>query len=96
MQIPKRDIEKSLKKKGFIQEYGDHNCFYHEYKGKRTGAYAKVSYGTKYKDYGIQLIRLLKRQLLLNSIEETKRLLKCPMNAKEYIILLKKKGIIND
>ena len=97
MQISKKIIEQSLQKKGFIKEFGDHIFFYHEYKGKRTGAYAKVSYSAKkYKDYGVQLINLLKRQLLLNSIQETKRLLQCPMDANEYINILKEKGIINE
>jgi len=73
MQIPKRVIKKSLKKKGFVEKEGDHKYFYHEYKGKRTGAYAKVSHGSrKYKDYGIQLIRLLKRQLLLILLKKQK------------------------
>ena len=97
MQISKKVIERSLQKKGFIKKSSDHIFFYHEYKGKRTGAYTKVSYSAKkYKVYGVQLIKLMKRQLLLDSIQETKQLLQCPMDADEYINILREKGVIND
>jgi len=43
MPIDRKRIEASLRKKGFIQEGGDHKYFYHEVNGKRTGAYAYVS-----------------------------------------------------
>jgi len=94
MQIPKKEIERSLLKKGFVKEHGDHNYFYHEYEGKRTGAYAKTSYGSKYKDYGINLIKFLKKQLKLDQNDQAIKLLKCPMNKQDYETILQKKGII--
>ena len=38
----------------------------------------------------------MKRQLLLDTIQETKQLLQCPMDANEYINILREKGVIND
>lgn len=38
MQIDRKLIESSLRKKGFIEEKGPHKYFYHEVEGKRTGA----------------------------------------------------------
>lgn len=93
MNIKRTQIESSLRKKGFVEEGGDHEYFYHEIDGKRTGAWTKVSRGSGYKDYGINLLKAMKIQLRLDSLEQVRRLLECPMDANEYNNILKKKKI---
>ena len=94
MQIPRKKIEQSLKKKGFVNDQNDHRYFYHEYNGKRTGVYTYTSYGSNYKDYGMSLIKLLKRELKLDSTMDAMNFLKCPMTQQQYEKKLKNKGII--
>jgi hypothetical protein len=94
MQIPRKKIEKSLKKKGFVNDQNDHRYFYHEYNGKRTGVYTYTSHGSKYKDYDNSLIKLLKRELKLDSTMDAMNFLKCPMTQQQYEKKLKNKGII--
>ena len=93
MSIKRTQIESSLRKKGFIEEGGDHKYFYHEIDGKRTSAYTKVSRGTGYKDYSINLLKTMKIQLRLDTLEQLRRLLECPMDANEYNDILKKKKV---
>lgn len=93
MSIERKQIESALRKKGFVEEGGDHKYFYHEVDGKRTGAYTKVSRGTGYKDYGIHLLKAMKMQLRLDTLEQVKRLLECPMDADEYNGILRKKSV---
>lgn len=95
MPIPKRLIEKSLRKKGFVQDNNDHRYFYHEFNGKRTGAYAYTSHGSKIKEYDNRLIDILKKELRLNTLKETKDLLKCPMDKTKYESILKDRGILS-
>lgn len=93
MQIDRRHIEASLRKKGFVQEGGDHKYFYHEVNGKRTGAYAYTSRGSGYKTYDENLLTVMKKELRLDSLNQVKRLLECPMDSDEYNAILKQKGI---
>ncbi|MBI5233528.1 MAG: hypothetical protein HY880_04165 [Deltaproteobacteria bacterium] len=93
MPIDRRLIEASLRKKGFVQEGGDHKYFYHEVNGKRTGPYAYVSRGSGYKTYDDNLLSAIKRELRLDTLRETRDLLECPMNGEEYKSILKRKGI---
>ncbi|MDA8240907.1 MAG: hypothetical protein M0Z67_11140 [Nitrospiraceae bacterium] len=94
MPIERKQIETSLRKKGFVQEGGDHRYYYHEVEGKRTGAYTFISHGSGYKVYGDNLLKAMKIQLRLDSTNQVKRLLECPMDAAEYRTILQQKGII--
>ena len=93
MQIDRKQIESSLRKKGFIEEKGTHKYFYHEVDGKRTGAYAFTSRGSGYKTYGDSLLKAMKTELRLDSLIQVKRLLECPMDGEEYNTILKQKGV---
>ncbi len=92
MQIDRKLIEASLKKKGFVEEGGDHRYFLHQH-GKRTGVTTFTSHGSGYKTYGITLLKRMRIQLRLDSMLQTRRLLECPMDADEYNAVLKEKGI---
>ncbi len=93
MPIDRKIIESSLRKKGFIEEGGDHKYFYHEVNGKRTGSYTFISRGSGYKTYGDTLLKRMCVQLRLNTLTQVKRLLECPMDMDEYNSILRKKGI---
>lgn len=93
MSIPRRKIESSLKKKGFVQGPGDHRYYYHEVGGKRTGAYTFVSTGSKYKTYDISLLKPMKMQLNLDNLIQVRNLLECPMDLEEYNRIIKSKGL---
>lgn len=93
MQIDRKRIEASLRKKGFVEEGGAHKYFYHEVDNKRTGAYAYTSRGSGYKTYGDNLLKAMKMELRLDTLNQVKRLLECPMDTEEYTSTLKKKGI---
>jgi len=96
MQIPREQIESSLCSKGFKEDRGrDHRRFHHIYKGKKTGISTKTSHGSeRYKEYQDPLLSKIKRQLKLDSKEELKGLLLCPMSGEEYNQKLRSKGLL--
>ncbi len=93
MQLDRRVIVSNLPKKGFVQDNNDHSYFYHEYQGKRTGAYTYTSYGTKYKTYGPGLIDAMKKELKLDTAKQVRDLVQCPMSAEDYNQCLIQKGV---
>lgn len=93
MPIDRKQIESSLRRKGFVEEGGPHKYFYHEVNGKRTGAYAYTSRGSGYKTYGDTLLIAMKKELRLDLLNQVKRLLECPMDGEEYNEILKQKGV---
>ena len=94
-QIDRKQIEQSLKKKGFVVEETHHHYFHHEYKGKRTGAFTYTSHGSKYKTYGDDLLKLMKKQLRLDNLNETRQLLECPMDGEQFNEKMRAKDIIS-
>jgi hypothetical protein len=94
MQIGRKKIESGLLSKGFVRgEETHHNYFYHIYSGKRTGAYTYTSHGSRYKTYGISLIKMMKTQLKLDNNKEVFNLCTCPMDGDEYNQKLIDKGV---
>ena len=96
MPIERDIIESSLITKGFTKDVsGDHRYFHHEIEGKKTGISTYTSHGSgKYKTYGDDLLRLMKKQLRLDSMRQVKDLLECPMKKNEYILILKEKRLL--
>lgn len=94
MQIDRKEIESSLVAKGFVREDTHHRYFYHEVKGKRTGIQTYTSHGSDFKTYGDNLLKMMKRQLRLDTLTQVVDLLKCPMTGEDYYKNLKKKGLI--
>jgi len=94
MPIDKRQIESSLLSKGFIREDTHHRYFYHEINGKRTGISTYTSHGSKPKEYDDNLLKMMKKQMKLDSIGQVRDLLLCPMSGNDYNQKLKDKGII--
>lgn len=89
-----RDVRKSLKKKGFVEKHEHHIYLHHEISGKRTGAYTYVSHGASSKEVGNDIVRSMKRQLLLSSMKDVRDLVNCPMSADHYNELLLEAGYI--
>ncbi|MFH1503935.1 MAG: hypothetical protein ABIH08_00870 [Candidatus Omnitrophota bacterium] len=94
MQIDRRVIEKNLPPKGFIEENTHHKYFYHEYQGQRTGAYTYTSHGSKYKVYGVSLLKRMKKELKLDTIKQAADLFKCPISGEDYNNILQNKRMI--
>jgi hypothetical protein len=94
-QIDREQIERALPQKGFVREDTHHRYFYHEYNGKRTGAFTYTSHGSQYKTYSDTLIKRMRQQLRLDSLHEVKDLLLCPMNGDQYNEKLKAKDLIS-
>lgn len=94
MQVDKRKIESSLPSKGFVIDETHHTYFYHEYQGKRSGAYTYTSHGSKYKSYGESLLKRMKKELRLDTIRQVVDLIDCPITEDGYNQILKNKGII--
>jgi hypothetical protein len=91
--IPRDKIERSLAGKGFVKDQRDHRYWYFFYKGKRTRIRTKISTGTGYKDYGIDLLDKIKSQLFLN-FRELEALLTCPMDVHRYTQLMLERKVI--
>lgn len=91
--IPRDKIEKSLADKGFTKDQRDHRYWYFWYKGKKTKIRTKISTGSGYKDYGVNLLDKIKSQLFLN-FRELEALLRCPMGVDRYTQLMLERRVI--
>ena len=94
LQIDRNEIESSLIAKGFVRDDTHHRYFYHEVKGKRTGLHTYTSHGSDYKTYGDNLLKLMKKQLRLDTLSQVADLFKCPMTGDDYNEIIKRKGLI--
>jgi len=96
MQIDRDIIESSLPTKGFVRQDSSHRYFYHEYHGKRTGAYTYTSHGSKYKAYSDSLFKVMRKQLRLDRVGEVTSLFLCPMDGESYNQILRAKGLLDE
>ena len=69
-----RDVRRSLKKKGFVEENRHHIYFHHEHQGQRTGPYTYSPHGKMKEDAGPNIERDMKRQLSLRTTHDVRRL----------------------
>ena len=93
-QIDRSQIEWALAQKGFIRKDGSHRYFHHQYNGKITGIKTYTSHGSQYKTYGDDLLKAMKKELRLDTLQEVRNLLLCPMDTDAYNQKLKSKGLI--
>ena len=95
MRVDRKDAEASLPKKGFTRDArGDHVYFLHTHKGRRTGAYTKISHSAKMRDISGSLLRTMQKQLRLEHTRQAVELLRCPMDGEEYLRILIQRGIV--
>lgn len=84
-----REVRKSLKKKGFVEDKKGHHVYLrHLHNGKRTGAYTLVSHSTPSDDVGPNIVKAMKRQLKLGTNQDVHELVECPMTPEKYLEVL--------
>lgn len=94
--IPTTDLIKGLQHKGF--EHIPTGRQPHEklrliVNGKRTGISIPISRGSKIKEYGGDLINIIKRELRLETNKQVVDLVECPLSFQDYINILIRDGI---
>jgi hypothetical protein len=97
--VPRNTIEASLSQKGFRRQdqtglpanrNADHRFYYLYIDEKRSHIRTKISTGSGYKDYGIDLLKKMKMQLKFESISQLVSFLRCPLGHSEYIEILRR------
>ena len=87
------DVSRNLQRKGFALDPNAHHsylCFYRN--GKKTRLYTYVSHGKSGDDVGDAIVRSMKRQLGLGTMQQVRDLVECPMDEATYIAELIKSG----
>jgi len=92
LKIKTRKIDSALKEKGFMAKERDHTFYFLVINGKQTKIHTKLSHGSK--EYGDQLLSVMRKQLGLDNVVELKDLINCPMSEDQYVeLLIKRKKI---
>lgn len=94
--IPTKDLVKGLQNKGF--EHTSTGRQPHEklrlfIEGKKTGISVPISRSKKIKEYGSDLINIVKRELKLETNKQVVDLVECPLSYQDYIDILNRNGI---
>ena len=83
-------IISSLIKKGFQEEEKrTHKQLRLYVDGKKTSISTNISRGSKYKEYGMDLLRLMTKTLGLSVTHQLVDLIECPMSYDQYVSLLR-------
>lgn len=94
MSREKRDVEDSLKRKGFESEERHHHYFlYRSTDGRLTSIRTKTSHTAKAKTLSDQLLSLMAKQCKLTN-KQFLELVDCTLNRDEYQKLLEERGLI--
>lgn len=80
-----RDVLRSLRKKGFVEDAAHHKYLYFYYQGRQTQFYTLVSHGSGSEDVGPEIVRKMKRQLGLDSHRQVEQLIECTMSEADYV-----------
>ena len=86
-----KELDKQLRKKGFVANKRDHTYYYLCYKGKKTSIYTKLSHSIS--EYSDNLLGQVARQLQLSN-SELDGLFDCPFKYEDLIEKLKAKKIL--
>ena len=93
MQLNKSDIERSLKRKGFIERQSDHKVFlYKTMDGVETSIMTHMSHGSR-KSVEDHLINAMAKQCRLKKSEFVD-LVKCPIDREKYEAFLKERALL--
>lgn len=93
--LERRDVRKSLKKKGFAVTSGaKHDIFTFEPEGKLTGVSTYMSRGTSYKTLGDDLVSDMADQIELSTYQFVD-LVNCPMSQSKYERISVQKGVLD-
>jgi len=91
MTLKTKDIERSLLKKGFYKDYGDHIYFVFMYNGEKKNIRTKISHS--HREIGDDLILQMSKQLIMTK-DFFKGFVECIKSESDYIQILKDKGVI--
>ena len=92
MTYKQKTVEKSLKKKGVLQDDKHHHYFhYHDLSGRKTRVYTYTSHGSQ--DIDDYLIGKMAKQCCISK-PQFKQLIDCPLKQPDYESILIAKGII--
>ncbi|OHD21400.1 MAG: hypothetical protein A2064_08870 [Spirochaetes bacterium GWB1_66_5] len=92
--VPRDIIEANLLRKGFrrLEQHSDHRFYYLYIDDRRSHIRTKISTGSGYKDYSIDLLKKMKLQLKFESISQLLDFLRCPLGYREYLEILRRKS----
>lgn len=92
MPISRRVAEASLLRKGFRRDNRDHRLFTYWLGGQKTSIFTFTSHGAR--EISDDLLLLVKRKLKLDTLQQVRDLLKCPMDESSYAAVLRAKGVL--
>lgn len=79
------DISRNLPKKGFVEDKSSHHPYYYFHRdGKKTRFYTYVSHGKPNVDVGDGIVRSMKSQLGLNTMQQVRDLVECRLDRDGY------------
>jgi len=92
--VPRRKIIRALSKKGFIVIEKKRHLFliFVDAKGHQTDIRTFISRGSSYKDYSLPLLKAVKDELKLKTLQELEDFLNCPLSEEDYRALLISRG----
>ena len=94
MSLERRDIERSLLKKGFKSNEGDHHYFTNFTKtGEKSSVWTKTSHGSGYTTLHDSLVNAMAKQCGLTN-NQFKQLVACPLSQAEMEKILIETGRI--
>lgn len=86
-----RDIDRALKKKGFVEEYGKRHVKYHlQIDGKLTGISTGMSYGSG--EPRQTLLHQIKNEMGFDDSDDFENYVDCTMSYEQYVAYLKRNG----
>jgi len=91
MTLKTKKIERNLRKKGFVIDYGDHIFFEFIYNNNKTNVRTKISHS--HSEIGDDLISKMSMQLRMDK-DFFKKFVECTKTESDYIQMLKDKGVI--
>ncbi len=92
--IEPEKIISGLLNKGFQEEEKrGHKQLRFYVDGKKTGISTPISRGSKYRDYGMDLLNYMAKGLRLDITRQLIDLIECPLTHPQYVILLRQKGL---
>jgi len=92
----KRQVEATLREKGFVQEESDHHFFlYRSLDGKKTRVRTKTSHTRKQRDIGDPILSAMARQCKLTK-HQFLDLVDCPMGREQYEGILRGQGELQE
>lgn len=95
MQFDRLKIESALLSKGFTKDQGPkHQIFIFKYKGKEIGIQVGIPRGSKYRTLQNGYLKIIQKQLYFDDKIQLKKFIKCPIEHKDYIQILRVKNKI--